>query len=138
MKKSQEIKTSEYLNTFLRFVREVRSEYKLAFDRVGELDKATQDIMHQLELGDCKERGKFATKLARIRKERRQYKDFVDILSPLNRYFTEDTQWKHSEKMLTEVLGQVRKQENYVQNQRAYRPRCLDNLTIHIIEETDE
>lgn len=136
--KKENIKTSEYLSTFLKFVEQVKSDYKYSYEMVGALDKSTQDILHQLELGDCKERGKFATQLTKIRKKRRQHKDYVDILAPLNRYFSEDTNWKQVEKKLSGVLGDVRKQEKYVEGQRAYRPRSLDNLTIRIIEDEED
>ena len=129
------MKTSQYLDTFLKFSRQVKSDYDYYYNSVGDLDEATQDVMHQLELGDYKDRGKFATKLSHIRKERRQHKDYVDVLSPLYKFFKDDPNWRACEKKLIEVLGQVRKQENYVEGQRAYRPRSLNNLTINLIDE---
>ena len=131
-------KTSAYVSTFLDFSKQVKSDYAFYYGSVGDLDAATQDIMHQLELGDSKERSKFATQLAKIRRRRRQHKDYVDVLTPLNKFFTEDPNWKQCEKKLIEVLGQVRKQENYVEGQRAYRPRSLDNLTIKLVEDDND
>lgn len=132
------MKTSEYLSTFLKFVKTVKSDYKYSFDEVGKHDKETQDLLHQLELGDPKSRAKYATQLTKIRKSRRQHKDYVDTLKALNDYFLTDPKWVQVEKRLTELLGEVRKQETYVNTQRAYRPRSLDNLTINIVEDDDD
>lgn len=132
------MKTSEYLSTFLRFVKTVKADYKYSFEEVGNYDSMTQDLLHQLELGDPKTRGKYATQLTKVRKARRQHKDYVATLQALNEYFTTDPKWIQVEKRLTELLGEVRKQETYVNNQRAYRPRSLDNLTINMIEDKDD
>lgn len=128
-------KTSEYISDFLNFSRTVRSDFKRSYDEVNEAEKATQDILHQVEIGNAAERSKYTTQLSKIRKVRRQHKDFVDVHRDLNEFFTSDPTWISCQKKLNELLGRVRKQETYVENQRAYRPRALKNLTIQLMED---
>ena len=85
----------------------------------------TQDYLHSLELDglNCSERSKLATKLAANRKDRRYYKDRVEELEPIVTFFA-DQQNKKMLDRLQQVLGQVRKQENYHKD-RTYTPKIL-------------
>ena len=51
------------LRDFIKATKSAQSEYKYYYAKVNELDKATGDILHQFELGDSKERAKWATKV---------------------------------------------------------------------------
>lgn len=118
-------KPSEYISEFLNFVSEAQSHYKFCYEEMETQDKLTQDYLHMLELDDlkCSERSKLATKLAINRKDRRYYRDRVEELEPIVRFF-EDPQSKKVLDKLKEVLGQTRKAENYHKN-RIYIPRVL-------------
>ena len=118
-------KPSEYISEFLNFVSEAQSHYKFCYEEMETQDKLTQDYLHMLELDDlkCGERSKLATKLAINRKDRRYYRDRVEELEPIVRFF-EDPQSKKVLDKLKEVLGQTRKAENYHKN-RIYIPRVL-------------
>ena len=118
-------KPSEYISEFLNFVSEAQSHYKFCYEEMETQDKLTQDYLHMLELDDlkCSERSKLATKLAINRKDRRYYRDRVEELEPIVRFF-EDPQNKKVLDKLKEVLGQTRKAENYHKN-RIYIPRVL-------------
>ena len=85
----------------------------------------TQDYLHSLELDDlkCDERSKIATKLMINRKDRRYYKDRVEEFEPIVQFF-DDPQNKKVLDKLKQVLGQVRKAENYHKD-RIYIPRVL-------------
>jgi hypothetical protein len=117
------MKYSERLSAFLDFVRTSQTEYKSAFDEVNTKDKQTQDFLHELELGGLtyQQRCKVATQITRCRKERRYYKDVSETLEPLVSFF-EDPQNKKVLNELTQILGKMRKQEQYHQN-RNYKPR---------------
>lgn len=91
--------------------------------------------MHQFELGPAKERGKFGTMIARIRKDRRVYKDFVDVHERLYKYIKEDPNFKTVYRQLEQILGDIRKNEKNLESKRAYRPRVLDSLTIRTTKE---
>ena len=118
-------KPSENISEFLNFVSEAQSHYKFCLEEEANQEKLTQDYLHSLELDDlkCKERSKIATQLAINRKDRRYYKDRVEELEPIVKFFEEQQNKKVLDK-LREVLGQTRKQENYHKN-RFYVPKVL-------------
>lgn len=118
-------KYSEYIAEFLNFVSNAQSNYKFCREEEEMQEKLTQDYLHSLELDNlkCDERSKIATKLAINRRDRRYYKDRVEELEPIVKFF-EDQQNKRAFDKLREVLGQVRKQEEYHKN-RIYIPKVL-------------
>lgn len=117
---------SEYITEFLNFIADAQSHYKFCYDEVNEQDKLTQDYLHSLELGELKslERSKLATKLATNRKDRRYYKDRVEELEPIVTFFNDPQNKKVLDKLKSQVLGLVRKQEDY-HKYRTYVPRVL-------------
>lgn len=122
-------KTSQQLSDFLSFVREITAEYHSSFTEVGICDKETDDLLHQIELGSYKERGKFATKLALVRSRRRIHKNVVDVNKELVAYL-EENEFKKVYRKLEQLLGNCRKQEQYVENERIYKPKVRSDLTI--------
>lgn len=129
-------KSSEHLSEFLSFVRCVRTFREFAENTVSDDDKKSQDIMHQIELGCYKDRAKFATQLAHIRQHRRKYKDYITINQQLCDYFNSQEFVKVYNK-LEQILGDVRKQERYVESHRTYNPRILTTLTIPTAHEEE-
>lgn len=98
-------------------------DYEWAYQQVNVKDKETQDILHSLELDpiDKNARNRLATRLQRVRKERRQYKDTVEANQPIYEFLTGD-KGKNMMNLLREVLGKTRKVEEY-HRVRTYRPR---------------
>ena len=64
---SEERKISEVIADFVKFLNNAQFSYTYMLEKMGEQDKITQDILHQLELENLKynERAKLATHLAR-------------------------------------------------------------------------
>ena len=118
------IKNSEIISSFLKLIDSVSKEYQIAFDMVGEKDKETIDFMHEVELKKLKqnEKAKMMTKLVEIRKERRYWKNKVDEYQSLNELLN-DKEFKKTIEQLKQVLGKVRKAENYLED-REYKPRA--------------
>ena len=118
-------KPSEYISEFLNFVAEAQSQYRFCSEEAEIQEKLTQDYLHSLELDGLKrdERSKIATKLMINRKDRRYYKDRVEEFEPIVQFFDEPQNKKMLDK-LKQVLGQVRKAENYHKD-RKYIPRVL-------------
>lgn len=116
---------SEYISEFLNFLSSVESSYDFCFAEMKRQEQLTQDYLHSLELDDLRydERNKVATKLAMNRKDRRYYKDRVEEYEPIIK-FLNDQRNKQVIKQLTQVLGEVRKQEQY-HNKRFYIPKVL-------------
>ena len=116
---------SEYISEFLNFLSSVESSYNFCLTEMKRQEQLTQDYLHSLELDDLRydERNKVATKLAMNRKDRRYYKDRVEEYEPIIK-FLNDQRNKQVVKQLTQVLGEVRRQEQY-HNKRFYIPKVL-------------
>lgn len=121
--KGASVKSSEQISAFLRFCTESEKNLAGASVRELQLNNTTQDILHDLELGDLnyKERAKVATKLAGVRRERRIEKDTVEELEDFVNWYT-DPVTKRVLDQLRNVLGKVRKQEEYHEN-RSYKKK---------------
>ena len=118
------IKNSEIISEFLKLLDRAAKEYPIAYEMVGEKDKETTDFMHEVELEkhDQNEKAKMMTKLKRIRNERRYWKNKVDELQPIHE-FVSDKSFKSAMEQLKQLLGKVRKVENYLED-RNYKPRA--------------
>lgn len=118
-------KPSENLSAFLNFITAAQSHYNFCLEEMEKQDLLTQDYLHSLELDglNCKERSKLATKLATNRKDRRYYKDRIEELKPIIDWLSDPVNTK-AINLLKQVLGEVRKQENYHKN-RIYIPKVL-------------
>lgn len=121
-------KVSKGLEDFLDYLRETAEQCRIAdADRV-DMEAATQDLLHALELGEDKatERARIGLKLREIRRKRRTAKDIAEQSRPV-------TVWAEQNravvKALERLLGDVRKLERKSEN-RAYAPRTsvLDEI----------
>lgn len=103
------------IESFLNFLREAEEIYKTSYDKVNELDKLTQDYLHDIELGDFnyKGRAKIATKLKETRQARRKYKDVTLTLQPVKEWVQLH---RGSINELQQLLGKVRKEEKALTN----------------------
>ena len=121
-------KPSEYITEFLNFISSAQSQYRFCSDECEKQEKLTQDYLHSLELDGlkCDERSKLATKLMMNRKDRRYYKDRIEEFEPIVQFFEEQKN-KDVLNKLTQVLGQVRKAENYHKS-RTYIPRVVKEM----------
>lgn len=134
---------SKQIEQFLNFHTQVNNQYLVAYAKVNECDKLTQDLLHRLELDNLStpEKNKIATQLKYCRKDRRYWKDQVEELEPFVALFSvfndrvvkvgsntiDINRVEHNKKfinLLKEVLGQTRKQEAYHAD-RTYKPRVL-------------
>ena len=71
---------------------------------------------------DKAERNRVATKLQNSRKERRKNKDIVKLYERFVR-FTEDQSNRRTINLLRQLLGQQRKEEEYLKSNRIYKKR---------------
>ena len=115
-------KPSEQITNFLNFITTAQSHYKFCDEEMKKQEALTQDYLHSLELDglNCSERSKLATKLAINRKDRRYYKDRVEELEPIVQWASDPINIK-AVNQLKQILGQVRKQENFGNRKRAKR-----------------
>lgn len=97
-----------------------KKEYNYAKDAVDNLEKLTQDLLHKLELDNTKysEKAKIATQLSIVRKDRRHYKNIIDVYEPLMAL---------DSLMVSKVAIALAtaKQRNTSLDKRSYKPRIL-------------
>jgi hypothetical protein len=116
---------SEKIKAFLDFVEESKRSYDLALENLERENKRLQDFLHAIEFEpNARERSKICTKLHLSRKARRTYKDIVEIQEPIVLFF-QDPQHKRTLDKMTQLLGEVRKQEKY-HSERKYIPRIKE------------
>lgn len=117
------MKKSDIIKNFLDMINEAEANMPTVYSAVNDLDKATQDIMHKLELEDLsyKENCRLMTQLKSIRKDRRYYKDKVEQYQIVTQYNKDN---KKAIDLLRQKLGEMRKIEEYHAT-RTYKPRVL-------------
>lgn len=125
---------SEVYKLFLDTVRDAQNNAKYEESEVVRCDEATQDLLHQLELGSYRERQKTTTQLVHLRKQRRKSKDVLLVTEPLIKLLEQPESIKFI-RQLQQVLGETRKVENKLKN-RSYTPRVI--TTIEIASNTSE
>ena len=117
------MKPSEQLSVFLNFLDCCVREYNCAYENVAREDRRLQDRLHEMEFAaDKAERNRVATKLQNSRKERRKNKDVVKLYEKVVR-FTEDQNNRRTINLLRQLLGQQRREEEYLQSNREYKKR---------------
>ena len=109
-------------------LKSLSSIYADAVDQIKIQEAATQDILHQMELGSYEQGRKYYGRLRKIRKRRREYKDTTEILESFNALISSDYGIKFM-RQLDEVLGSTRKKEITMKNRR-YNPKYFKSLPI--------
>ena len=112
------------LKEHIDFFRSIKEEYKYYSEKLEYCNNLMQDYLHSLELDNLKyaERSKLATKMAKCRKERRVYKDRLQVLDPLMKYI--DAHYKILIDGMGNIVGDTRKIESNMKT-RVYRRRVL-------------
>lgn len=115
------------LERFLRAIKQCELDYDYHYRTVGEKDKETQDLLHEIELGATYERRvKAVPKLTKVRKERRISKDIVENTEPIVKFMDAN---KKLFNMMQNLLGDVRRIEKK-HSGRTYIPKIRKDLTI--------
>lgn len=114
---------AEALEDFLNYVDAAASEYRGAYDAVNTEDRRLQDLLHEMEFAaDKNERNRTATKLQQSRKLRRENKDVVKRNERLVKFFEEQRN-RDTLNRMRQLLGQQRKEEEYLNSERIYKKR---------------
>lgn len=117
------MEVSEVITNFLNYVDQVKAEYQDAHTAVGVEDKRLQDLLHALEFAeDENEKRRAGTRLQQSRRERRRRKDDVKRLRLLVEFWNEPEN-KKTLNRLRQLLGRQRKEEEYLNGERVYKPR---------------
>lgn len=116
---------SEEIKSFLDFVEESRKLYTYALEQIKLEEKRQTDLLHSIEFEpSCKERSKISTRLHKCRKDRRRFKDMAEEREEVVKFF-QDPQHKKTLDHMTQLLGKVRKVEQY-HEKRIYIPRVKE------------
>lgn len=111
---------SDQIKQFLDFVEQSRKAYAASVDSMKLEEKKLQDFLHDIEFeSSSKERSKICTRLHISRKKRREYKDCVEELEEIVKFF-QDPQHKKTLDQMTQLLGRVRKVEKYHKDRTYY------------------
>ena len=104
------MKNSEHISSFLKFLKDIQTDYNIALETEKEADRETQDILHRLELGNDSyhDMARMSKTLKSVRLERRKAKDARSEAEPVIRWIKENQQSIHT---LEQLLGGVRKVE---------------------------
>ena len=123
---NSERKLSDELTYIISFLRKVRTTYFQCREQLSVYDKKTSDFNHALELEDLNysERAKLATQQRKNLIERRKCKDIIYEYQPLAELL-DSKEGTRCLNLLSEALGQVRKQERLHEN-RVYHKRVSD------------
>ncbi len=123
------MKRSEYISNFLNFIADAKREYASAVEGIRIEEKRQTDLVHDIEFCKiAKERNKMTTQLHKCRNTRRKFKDIKEELEPIVDFANEPANKKVIDKLSSQLLGQVRKAENYHEN-RVYKPRLREVLS---------
>ncbi|MCD7778088.1 MAG: hypothetical protein LUH47_06260 [Clostridiales bacterium] len=115
------MKYSEYIDNFLTFLRETKTDYNIAVSEEENANNEILDIEHSLELDPhtYHEYAKLSKAIKAVKSKRRKSKDIRLTLQPV-------LDWTETNqpviKSLERLLGAVRKEEEKQEN-RYYNPR---------------
>ena len=112
---------SEQISNFLNFISQAEKDYRTSYEMVGICDSQDQDLLHAIENAvNKRECNKVSGELHENRVQRRKHKDRTAELLPVVKFIEEN---KKSLERLKQVLGEVRKEEEYHESDRKYYSR---------------
>lgn len=127
-----------YSTTIVTIFQNVVKDYERNIDRIKEIQDELNDIDHEIEFGSPKNMyaGYLLYKRRReLRTERRRCKDEVELMKETYEFFKSQQGQSFKNKMQA-LQGSARKIRN-AQEQRTYKPRVRDDLTIEGITSTE-
>lgn len=125
---------SERIAEFLNLFEQVQKDNDWNAQEAVRLDRMTQDYLHMLELEDLsyRDRARVAKALKECRMDRRQAKDLVTTTQPMVDFLSGE-KGKMMISQMQQVLGKVRKEENFI-SQRTYTPKVLNRNEFNLLD----
>ena len=116
------------LPAFLDVLENAEVTFKTLYDRVGELDKATNDMLHDFEFDKFyrTEGHRKARQLKAIRQERRAAKNTMELLYPLKEFARNNRNLRASIGKLMDDIEKVAEKQEV----RVYEPRVLEKSPV--------
>lgn len=123
---TQNMAPSRVIEAFLDWLAECDQEYKEAKEQVKTEDLRLVDLVHEMEFAEGRdERNRIATKLHRSRCYRRERKDQVQLLEPVQKFLADPKTRETINRMKT-MKGQLKKTEEYLSGERTYTHRVQE------------
>lgn len=120
-------KPSEIIEDFINLITQSHKEYETNMSIAKSYDKKTITWIHDFELAnDYDERCKLATALHQEREVRRQHKDRAELFQKIHEFATLERN-KQVLKNLKWLLGEQKKQEEYLESDREFKHRVGDD-----------
>ena len=118
---------SDKLTDFTKTIDSALKLHRVCYEKIGEMDRLHGDIVHAIELGTggYSERARLATKLKECMNERRYWKNNIEDLQPIVDFMLDPIN-KKSVESIKQIVGKVRKAEDYHKD-RKYYPRSTDS-----------
>lgn len=112
---------SKQIEQFLQFFRDCEQRYRMAVDDEEEMNRVTQDLLHEIELDEHDYHGyaRLSKKLKETRQKRREAKDTIRVMQPIVTWAENNAS---TLKNIERLLGDVRKAEKSLEN-RIYSKR---------------
>lgn len=121
------LEVSTSISAFVEFKKAAESMYNYCKEQLEKANAATVDYTHKIEFAKtASERNKVTTAMHNMLKDRRYYKDRVEELEDFIKLFN-DPKMKDLFNQLSNVIGLVRKQEEYHKD-RKYIPRVVKDI----------
>ena len=119
---------ADQLNGFLDLLNHIENNWDSIYDGIGQADRETQDILHEMELTsfNASEGYALAKKLQEVRQRRRRLKNEKEALKDIKEFYEHHKQLKID---LFKVLTK-KKQTLETQANRKYMPRVRDDLKL--------
>lgn len=125
---SEYMQNFKSMGEFLDVLENVEKFYKVLYDRVGELDRETQDMLHDFEFDSFyrTEGHRKARKLKAVRQERRAIKNTIELLYPLKEFAQNNRKLR---KDINHVISEMERVLDELKS-RTYVPRALKDMEI--------
>lgn len=119
----KEMSPALQLETFLKFIDESKQIYDLAQSNLKQEEQRKIDLEHELEFSaNDSECCKAARKFKKCRRDRRKYKDMIKQHEQVVIFFR-DPQHQKTLNQLRQLLGRQRREEEFLNSKRTYKPR---------------
>jgi len=125
-------KAKQHVDNLIDILKDIKDTYDFNYSNINDLDKETQDLEHEIEIGqyDSKKGYKLVKEFRRVRQERRKLSDENTTLKFLYEYFSNQ---KTMLQDLYDIRGSIKRESDFMVN-RLYTPKIRNDLTIPIRE----
>lgn len=118
----------EICESFAKLISSVDRDWDDLYTEIGNLDKETSDLVHEVELTefDHVEGYQLSLEIKKIRQKRRVYKDYQALISPLKEFASYN---KNLQIPLFKAINEMKKRSSF-KDSRLYFPRIRKDLKL--------